>query len=239
MQTYLQVLILLYPVLLVLCRRGIHSERQVILSDFSDTDLPIVIHSRGWRSLCDIPITCPSVIIQEFYSNMHGINTSMHGIDTPIGMRIAITPDIVSKVILIPRVAHPDYPTCAQLMTVSKDELLSLFCETLSSWGDRQNTPCSDFVKGLRFLNMVITFILHPKSPHFSVMCAIDAATFRRSEAELRPKQPWTETATPPASTAPSTFSPSPSAGGVILEAIMAQLVRMDARLDTLSDELC
>ena len=28
-------------------RRGIHSECQVILSDFADTDLPSVIHSRG------------------------------------------------------------------------------------------------------------------------------------------------------------------------------------------------
>ena len=44
-------------------RRGIHSERQVILSDFADTDLPSVIHSRGWESLCDIPVTCPLVLI--------------------------------------------------------------------------------------------------------------------------------------------------------------------------------
>ena len=36
-----------------------------------------------------------------------------------------------------------------------------------------------------------------------------------------------------------SSFAPSSSAGGVTLEAIMAQLVCMDARLDTLSDELC
>ena len=28
-------------------RRGIHSERQVVLSDFVDNDLPSVIHSRG------------------------------------------------------------------------------------------------------------------------------------------------------------------------------------------------
>ena len=28
-------------------RRGIHSECQVVLSDFADTDLPSVIHSRG------------------------------------------------------------------------------------------------------------------------------------------------------------------------------------------------
>ena len=44
-------------------RRGIHLERQVILTDFADTDLPSVIHSRGWESLCDIPITCPLVLI--------------------------------------------------------------------------------------------------------------------------------------------------------------------------------
>ena len=54
-------------------RRGIHSERQVVLSDFADTDLPSVIHSRGWESLCDIPVTCPLVLIPEFYSNMHGL----------------------------------------------------------------------------------------------------------------------------------------------------------------------
>ena len=44
-------------------RQGIHSERQVVLSDFADTDLPSVIHSRGWESLCDVPVTCPLVLI--------------------------------------------------------------------------------------------------------------------------------------------------------------------------------
>ena len=44
-------------------RRGIHLERQVILTDFADTDLPSVIHSKGWESLCDIPITCLLVLI--------------------------------------------------------------------------------------------------------------------------------------------------------------------------------
>ena len=51
--------------------RGIHSERQVILLDFSNSNIPIV---RGWESLCGISVTYPSVIIQEFYSNMHGFN---------------------------------------------------------------------------------------------------------------------------------------------------------------------
>ena len=44
-------------------RRGIHSERQVILSDFANTDLPSIIHSRGWESLCDASVTCPLVLI--------------------------------------------------------------------------------------------------------------------------------------------------------------------------------
>ena len=58
-------------------RRGIHSERRVILVDFVDTDLPNVIHSRGWESLCDVPITCPSVLIQEFYFNVHEFDFSI------------------------------------------------------------------------------------------------------------------------------------------------------------------
>ena len=32
-------------------KHGVHSEHHVILSDFSNTTLPIVIHSRGWESL--------------------------------------------------------------------------------------------------------------------------------------------------------------------------------------------
>ena len=55
-------------------RRGIHSEHQVVLLDFSNTDIPIVIYSKGWESLCGASVTCPSMIIQEFYSNIHGFD---------------------------------------------------------------------------------------------------------------------------------------------------------------------
>ena len=44
-------------------RRGVHSECQVILSDFSNTDLPTVIYNRGWKSLCDVLVICPFVLI--------------------------------------------------------------------------------------------------------------------------------------------------------------------------------
>ena len=70
----------------------------------------------------------------------------------------------------IPKVAHPDYPDCDHHWTVSKDKLMSQFYETPSSWGDRQNTRCSTFAKGLRFLNMVLTFILHPLSHYNSII---------------------------------------------------------------------
>ena len=51
-------------------KRSIHSECQVVLSNFADIDLPSVIHSRGWELLCDVSVTCHLVLIQEFYSNM-------------------------------------------------------------------------------------------------------------------------------------------------------------------------
>ena len=111
--------------------RGIHSERHVVLSDFSDTDLPTVIHSRGWESLCEIPMRCPTVIIQEFYSKMHGFDTSIPQFATQIRVtRIVVTPNLISEILHVSWVSHLDYPSCPHLRTVSKDELLSLFCET-------------------------------------------------------------------------------------------------------------
>ena len=81
-------------------QHGIHSERQVILLDFSNTDLPTVIHSRGGGSLCDIPVICPSVIIQEFYFNMHGIDTFIpHFFSRIRDTCIVVTPDIISEVL--------------------------------------------------------------------------------------------------------------------------------------------
>ena len=103
----------------------------------------------------------------------------------------------------------------------------------------KDTTICDKFI-----FPSVITQILHnafvsyPKSPHFSIMCAINAVTIRWSEAQLRSKWPQTEMMTPSASSAPSTFAPSSSAGGVTLKAVMVQLQCMNAHLDTLNDEL-
>ena len=116
---------------------GVHLERQVILSDFSDTDLPTVIHSRDLELLCDVPVTCSSMLIQEFYSNMHRIDSSVPLFHTRIrGTRIVITPQLVIDVLHVPRVEYLDYPGCDCLRTVSKDEMISAFCKRPSNWRD-------------------------------------------------------------------------------------------------------
>ena len=79
-----------------------------------------------------------------------------------------------------------------------------------------------------------------PSSDHFTVMCAIDYATVKRSEAQFQLRQ--SDSTTPPSRSAPSRSAPSAfvpsSSGDVTLGDIMAQLQRMDAYLDTLFTEL-
>ena len=182
---------------------------------------------------------------------------------------------------------------------------MSSFYERPTAWGERLFTPCRPFAKGLKFMNMVMTFVLHPlsqynsiiesrarfllsllehltidfpshfilsiidvhldlasydklifpsaitrilrhffipfpSSDHFTVMCAIDYTTVKRSEAQFRSRK--TDSVVPSSRSAPSQSTPSASApsssSDVFLRDIMAQLQRMDARLDTLSTEL-
>ena len=68
----------------------------------------------------------------------------------------------------VPRIEFPSYPSYERLI-MSKDELMSAFCERPSMWGERQFTYCSAFAKGSRFLNMVMTFVLYPLSHYNSI----------------------------------------------------------------------
>ena len=101
----------------------------------------------------------------------------MHGIDCLVplffthvrGTHIPITQQLVADVLPVPRIEFPDYPSCERLKTMSKDELMSAFCERLSVWGEHLFTPCRPFAKGPRFINMVMTFVLHPLSHYNSI----------------------------------------------------------------------
>ena len=96
---------------------------------------------------------------------MYGFNFLVPFFSTRFrGTCIVITPQLVVDVLHVPRVEHPDYPNCERLRTVSKDEMISVFCERFEDWGDHQFTPCKAFAKGPGFMNMVMTFVLHPLS---------------------------------------------------------------------------
>ena len=101
----------------------------------------------------------------------------MHGIDRSVplfficvqGMRNPVTPQLLVDVLRIPRIEFPHYPSCERLQTMSKDKLMAAFCEHPFDWGNHQFTPCRPFAKGPRFINMVMTFVLHPLSHYNSI----------------------------------------------------------------------
>ena len=61
----------------------------------------------------------------------------MHGIDRLVplfftrvrGTRILVTPQLVADVLRVPRIEFPDYIGYKRLRTVSKNELMSAFCD--------------------------------------------------------------------------------------------------------------
>ena len=77
------------------------------------------------------------MLIQQFYSNMHGFDFSVPLFSTCVrGKRIVVTPQFVANVLHVPRVEHLDYRGYDRLRTVSKDEMISALCEHLIDWDD-------------------------------------------------------------------------------------------------------
>ena len=67
------------------------------------------------------------MFIQEFYSNIHDIDTFVpQFVSTFRGTRIIVTSDRISEVLHVPKVAHLDYPGCEHLRTVSRDDLMCM-----------------------------------------------------------------------------------------------------------------
>ena len=101
---------------------------------------------------------------------MHGIDRSIPLFFTCIqGTCILVTPQLVADVLHVPRIEFLDYPSCEHLRTVSRDELMSSFCERPTAWGERLFTPCRPFAKDPRFMNIVMTFVLYPLSHYNSI----------------------------------------------------------------------
>ena len=74
------------------------------------------------------------MLIQEFYSNMHEIDHSIPLFFTRVqGTCIPVTTQLVADVLRVPRIEFPDHPSYEYLRTVSRDELMSAFCERPTS----------------------------------------------------------------------------------------------------------
>ena len=114
-------------------------------------DLPTIIHNRGWESLCDVQSLVHPCLFKS------STTTCMDLIIQYLSLLPAFE---VSEVLCVLRVEHLDYLDCEHLRTVSKNKLISSFCERPSDWGDRQFNSCTAFAKGPTFLNMVMTFFL-------------------------------------------------------------------------------
>ena len=99
---------------------------------FFDTNLPTIIYSRGWESLCGPLVTCHSMIIHEFYFNMHGFDYSVpHFITRIRDTHMVVTPDLISKVLHVLRVEFAKYPSCERLrICVQRRTLISLLWDT-------------------------------------------------------------------------------------------------------------
>ena len=110
------------------------------------------------------------MFIQEFYSNMHTINTFVPQITIIFcGTRIVVTSELISEVLCVLKVDHPDYTNHERLFSISSDQLASLFCEKAMLWGGTLNFSTTEFAKGPRILNMVMTFVLTPWS-HYNTI---------------------------------------------------------------------
>ena len=110
------------------------------------------------------------MFIQEFYFNIHAINTYVPQFTTVFkGTHIIVTSDLISEVLHVPRVVRPNYHSHPCLCSISQDELATRFCEMAIVWGGLQNFTTHDFAKGPRILNMVMTFFLTPRS-HYNTI---------------------------------------------------------------------
>ena len=110
------------------------------------------------------------MFIQEFYSNIHAIDTFVPQFTMVFrGTRIVVTPELIFKVLHVLRVDHPDYPSHEHLSSIFRDELASLFCENAMLCESSLNFSTTEFAKGLRILNMMMTLFLTPWS-HYNTI---------------------------------------------------------------------
>jgi len=85
------------------------------------------------------------------------------------GTCIIVTPKIIFEVLRFTWVDRPYYPSHRCLSSISSDKLALLFYEKVMLWGGTLNFSITEFAKGSQILNMVMTFVLTPRS-HYNII---------------------------------------------------------------------
>ena len=85
------------------------------------------------------------------------------------GTHILVTLEFIFEVLNVLRVVCLDYPSHTHLRSISRDEMTSLFCVKAMVWGETLNFSTTVFAKGPRILNMVMIFVLTPRS-HYNTI---------------------------------------------------------------------
>lgn len=91
------------------------------MSDLSP-DLDATFTSRGWEPLLVELTPHPSLLVQEFYTDIHDVSRSTFKVFLR-GKMIKITPDVISSLVHTPRVVHPLFPYLS-VDTLSTDSLI-------------------------------------------------------------------------------------------------------------------
>ena len=100
---------------------------------------------------------------------MHGFDTSIPRFVTQVwGIRIVVTPELISDVLHVPKVEFLDYPESLSADCVQR-QILVFFLWDIFFIGWSLKDSMVGLCKRSRFLNMVITFVLHPLSHYNSI----------------------------------------------------------------------
>ncbi|KAB1206839.1 hypothetical protein CJ030_MR7G008239 [Morella rubra] len=86
-------------------------EREVILSEFWDTIIPTQFESRGWVSFLTDVVSPYENMVKEFFVNVHDIDDKSFSFYSYLrGQKFQVTPELVARIVKLPRVSHPTYP---------------------------------------------------------------------------------------------------------------------------------
>ena len=112
--------------------------------------------SRNWVYLCEVSDPPSAALIREFYSNLpiYSEVTSGHYLTSWIRSQdFIITKQIVSEASEVPLVRKPTYPYSE---FPSVDDMMSLLCDRLVSWGTKPRINSFKFIE-LNYLYLRIS----------------------------------------------------------------------------------